>query len=216
MYKIRYLCKLIGSSLLLVMNRLDLISQGLPSVTSDIDSAVGVLQKKWFIAIVHHNFEKKLSRQLNEQGIENYIATQRRLRIYPSGKKKWTDALLIHAKIFIKCSEKERLEIVKHPYIYRFMTNPSAKTVNGHKSLAMISDKEIDTLRFMLGQSEFPVEISSDYFKKKDAVKVIRGSLKGLEGEVEETNTSNKDLLVRFSLLGTAKVSIPASDLEKI
>ena len=183
------------------------------TVASDTDDAVGM---HWFVAIVHHNSEKKLAEQLQSQGIEVYIAAQKHLRVYPSGRKKWVDRLIIPSKVFIKCTEKQRLRIVSHPFIYRFLTNRSGDLVNGHRPIATIHDKEIDTLRFMLGQSDYPVEFQDFSFKVGDNVKVIRGSLKGLVGKVIETSESNKTLVIQLDFLGYAKLTLPASEILPI
>lgn len=188
--------------------------QSVSSVDTSIDDAVGL--PRWYIAIVRHNTEKKIKEQLDAQGYTTFIATQPRLRITPSGRKKWIDALVIHSKIFIHCTEKQRLQVVKHPFIYRFMTNPTGVTVNGHKPVATISDKEMEMLRFMLGQSDYPVSFEHERIPAGSKVKVIRGSLKGLVGEVLHSDAPEKELVIRLDLLGCAKVSIPVSDLRNL
>jgi ribosomal protein L24 len=57
--------------------------------------------------------------------------------------------------------------------------------------------------------------ISADEPIQKGArVKVIRGSLKGVEGEVVESPGGNASLVVRILNLLCAKVSIPREDLS--
>ena len=178
------------------------------------DDAVGM--EKWFVAIVRHNTEKSVCDSLISQGINAYVASQPRLRIYPSGRKKWIHAVIISSKVFIRCSEKQRLAIVRNPLIYRFLTNPGGALVNGHRPLAVIPDAEMDTLRFMLGQSDFPVSFDASQYPPGAAVAVVRGSLKGLRGEVIETDSVHKEIIIRLDLLGCAKVQIPASDLSPL
>ena len=186
------------------------------SETNVLDDAVGMASRRWFVAVVRHNTEKKLQKYLSGHGLEAYVASQPKLRIYPSGRKKWVDMILIHSKVFIHCTEKERREIVVHPYIHRFLVNPTGKVVNGSRPVAVIPEKEMETLRFMLGQKEYPVSFSDRCYKTGAKIKIIRGSLKGLEGEVIESDSGQKDLLVHLDLLGSAKVSIPLSDLQPL
>lgn len=184
-----------------------------PTVTSDTDDAVGL---PWFVAIVHHKSEKKVRSDLLKAGFDVFVASQPHLSIYPSGRKKWIDRIIIHSKVFIRCSEDDRLKIVNHPLIYRFMTNPSGYLVNGHKPIATIPDSEIQTLKFMLGQSDFPVSFMEADFSPGLKVKVIRGALKGMEGEVIQPSGHNNEVIIHLQFLGSAKVTIPAADIQPI
>lgn len=178
------------------------------------DDAVGVPKRAWYVAIVRHNTEKKLKEILEKEDIETFVASQMRLKITPAGRKKWVDRLLIAGKLFIRCNERERLKIVAHPYVYKFMTNPTKRGISGESPVAVISDKEIDTLRYMLGQKDYPVSLEACDYKKGDSVRIIRGALKGIEGMVFETNENQKEIGVLLDYFGCAKVSVPAIDVE--
>ena len=181
------------------------------SSVSDVnDDAVGV---HWFVAVVRHNSELKVAEQLRNQGLEAYVATQPRLRIYASGRKKWVSQLIISSKVFVRCTEKQRLQVVHNPFVYRLLTNRSGDNVNGHRPVAVIPDKEIETLRFMLGQSDYPVDFQETPLNPGDSVKVIRGSLRGLEGKVIETSPTHKTFVIQLDLLGCAKLTLPSSDV---
>ena len=180
----------------------------------DTDDAVGVDSPQWYVAIVPPNHETKISDRLALNGYETYVAKQSRLRVYASGRKKWVSQVLIPSKIFIKCTDKERHLVLQDPEVLRFMTNPSGSITSGHKSLAVVTPKEIDTLKFMLGQKDYPVSFQDSNFAKGDPVRIIRGSLKGLEGMVVSSDNSDKEIIVKLELLGCAKVTISTSDLE--
>lgn len=180
------------------------------------DDAVGVPGVKWFAAIVNARHEKSVSGKLNECGIENYVAVQKELRIWKYGKRRMIDRVVIPSVVFIRCTEKERRTIVNLPYIYRFMVNRSANSGTLNKPVAVISDAEIDKLKFMLGQSDYPVEFIPTEFKVNDNVRVIRGKLCGLEGEIRENSDGTHTLIVSLSLLGGATVFIDPHDVEKI
>ena len=68
----------------------------------------------------------------------------------------------------------------------------------------------------MLGQSDVPVTISERSFQKGDRVRVARGKLCGLEGEVVTTDDGHSELIVRIDILGCAKVMIEAVDIELV
>lgn len=98
------------------------------------------------------------------------------------------------------------------------MTNKAGTANNGRfsKPLAIIPNIQIERLKFMLGQSDSPVEITSKPFKTGDKVRVIRGKLKGLEGEVWDLKGTKSELVVALNFLGCAKLSIDTIDLEII
>lgn len=71
-------------------------------------------------------------------------------------------------------------------------------------------------LRFMLGKSDRPVEFVEGRYRQGDKVRIIRGSLCGLEGEVLTSDNGKKELLIRLDILGCAKVLIDAIEIEPI
>lgn len=188
-----------------------------PTATDVVDDAVGVSKSHWYVAIVNHNSEKQCSDKLSNMGVVNYLPTQTEIRVWRNGRKSKVDKIVIPSIIFINCTEQKRKELVNLPFIFRFMVN-KAGSIKGStsKPLAIIPDTEIERLKFMLGQSDIPIEITEQPFKTGDKVRVIRGDLAGLEGEVMNLRNAKSDLIVRLNFFGCAKVSIDTLNLEKI
>lgn len=67
----------------------------------------------------------------------------------------------------------------------------------------------------MLGHSDSPVEFSQS-FEKGDKVRILRGNLKGLEGEVIITPEGKHVFCILVDFLGSARISIHPSEVEKI
>lgn len=187
------------------------------AATDVVDDAVGVSKSYWFVAIVNNRSEKQSSEKLSKMGVVNYLPTQTEIRVWRNGRKSKVDKIVIPSTIFIYCTEQTRREIVNLPFIFRFMTN-KAGSIKGsnNKPLAVISDAEIERLKFMLGQSDIPVEITEKPFKTGDKVRVIRGYLAGLEGEVIKLNNAKSELVVGLNFFGCAKLSIETVNLEII
>lgn len=181
-----------------------------------LDGAVGVPEAKWFVAIVNSRHEKKVAENLQETGIRSYVATQKEMKVWKNGKRKTVDRVVIPSVVFVNCTEKERRQIVGLPFIYRFMVNRSAESGTLNKPIAVIPDLQIRKLQFMLGQSDLPVNFVPSAFKVKDNVRVIRGSLKGLYGQIMENSDGTHTLTVGLELLGGASVKIDPYDVEKI
>lgn len=191
-------------------------SQCAQAASQGVDGAVGVPDTKWFVAIVNTRHEKAVSKRLVEIGFETYVAAQKEMRVWANGRRKIVDRVVIPSMVFVRCTEMERRQIVGLPYISRFLVNRSADSCGLNKPVAVISDAEIRKLKFMLGQSDTAVEFVSGVFRINDAVRVIRGSLQGLEGEIRANSDGTHTLLVSLPLLGGATVHIDAKDVEKI
>lgn len=199
------------------MSANEIDTKNVPAATDVVDDAVGVPKSYWFVAIVNHNSEKQSSEKLSKMGVVNYLPTQTEIRVWRNGRKSKVDKIVIPSTIFINCTEQTRKKIVNLPFIFRFMTN-KAGSIKGftNKPLAIISDTEIERLKFMLGQSDIPIEITEKPFKIGDKVRVIRGDLAGLEGEVMDLKNAKSELIVGLNFFGCAKLSIETVNLEII
>lgn len=194
-----------------------IVTDGESIAANVVNDAVGVEKSYWFVAIVNHNSEKGVAEKLEKLGIRYYLPTQSEIKVWKNGRKVKVDRVVIPSTIFIHCTEPQRREIVGLPFINRFMTN-KAGTINGcsHKPIATIPDNQIETLKFMLGNSETPVTLSAANFKQGDKVRVIRGRLKGLEGEVMDLSKNKTELLVGLDFFGCAKLTIDTINVEVI
>ena len=186
------------------------------AVPTGVDDAVGVPKASWYVAIVNSRHEKSVAEKLLSMNVECYVASQKEMRVWKNGKRKLIDRVVIPSMVFVKCSENKRREIVGLPFINRFMVNRAAHTNGLNKPVAIIGDSEITKLKFMLGQSERPVEFVPDVFKVMDTVRVVRGSFQGLTGEIVRNSDGTQALLVGISILGGARMLIDSIDVEKI
>lgn len=165
---------------------------------------------KWFVACVHTNTEQQTAKHLDAMGIENYVPAQTVLRVRKSGRKVKSLRNVIPGMVFVRCSdEMRRTRVVSLSTVLRFLSDRT----KGKSHVAEIPDSEIELLRFMVGQSEIPVSFERESFAKGMKVRVIRGPLQGLAGEVVETNHDNSEITVRLENLGCARLSISTADL---
>ena len=186
-----------------------------PPVHQSNDTA-GVPNRRWYVAIVGRNTEKACRERLSALGYESYVATQMETRVWRTGQKKQVERVLISNILFIHVTERERLEIVKLPYINYFLTDKAGHTNDfGRHPLAVIPDSQMDMLRFMLYHADSPVSFTSEPLRLGDHIRVIRGQLTGCEGYVAKDGNQTH-LVVRIDFLGSAQVSISSDDLEKI
>lgn len=173
---------------------------------------------RWYVAIVGNNTEKSCGDKLEKAGYEIYVPTQREMRRWKNGRRKLVERVVIPSIVFIHCTEAERKkEIVGLPYIKRFMTDRArhGNTPTG-TSIAVVPDEQIEKLRFILYNSDHPVSIESAPLRLGDKVRVVRGRLMGLEGNVIQHREGNPDIIVQLDILGCARMSISEDDLERI
>jgi transcription antitermination factor NusG len=179
--------------------------------------AVGMQERKWVIAIVTNNTEKKCSEKLMKMGYESYVPTQQETHRWCTGKTKIIDRIVLPSLVFIRVNESERKEIVTLSFIHKFMTDRAgAVDCFNHHAIATIPDAQIEALKFMLYNSETPITIESIPLKLGDKIQVIRGKLSGLVGSVLYCSDIESYLCVRLDILGCAKVKIKTSDIRKI
>lgn len=210
-----YVLYLIGIHLIMSTDRHSL--NPVAPVADVVDGAVGVGRSRWYVAVVNHNSEKQSAERLEKMGVATYVPAQTEVRVWKNGRKSKVDRIVIPSKVFVYCTEQKRREIVSLPFVFRFMTNSAASSADAlTKPLAIIPDAQISRLKFMLGQSDIPVEIGQRSFSKGDRVRVIRGSLKGLEGEVEELASAKAMLVVDMGILGCARLMIDTVSLEPV
>ena len=185
------------------------------TTTEVADSAVGLSKNQWFVAIVKNNSEKSVAENLSRYGCECYLPLQKEIRVRNNGRKTTVDRVVIPTLIFINCTEAERKEIVKLPYIIRFMSNRAGTSLaGGNKPLAVIPEGQMKKLMFMVGNSNTPVTFSSMPYKKGDLVRVIRGQLAGLEGEIRAIDDKHSEIIVNIDFLGNARLTIDTVDVE--
>lgn len=187
------------------------------AVPPGVDGAGGVSDAKWFVAIVNPRHEKTVADKLQKINLETYVAIQQEVHQWANGRRKKVDRVVIPSMVFVKCSEQERRRIVTLPYILRFLVNRSGSSANGlNKPIAVIGEAEMEKLKFMLGHSDTPVEFVPTEFRIHDTVRVIRGNLAGLEGEIRANSDGTHTLLVSLSVLGGALLHIHPHDVEKL
>jgi len=85
----------------------------------------------------------------------------------------------------------------------------------GRHPIATIPDEQIERLKFVLFHTDSSVTLESVAIQKGDNAKVTRGSLMGITGYVEDINGCQVQLLICLGTLGTVKVSLNSTDVEK-
>lgn len=151
----------------------------------------GTQDIRWFAAMMRNAQWKKSARVLQEAGVGYYIPAS------------WRTLLFLHT------SKPTALSLVNSGKIHaRFLID------HGTRTLLEVPDKQMEDFMRVLEEPE--AVCSPDVqFAKGDKVKVIRGSLRGVEGEIVES-PGGTHLVVRVSTLLCAKVSIARTDIVPV
>ena len=164
--------------------------------------------KRWIAALVQMCMEKKVGERLTKLGVENYVPTQTEIRQWSDRKKK-VERVVIPMVVFVHTDEKTERTLRMHSFIRKILTYP------GQTTAAVIPDDQIDRLKFMLRQSDSPVEMMEQHLQVGDKVHIVRGALQGLEGEFYKS-VDKSMVAIYIEALGYACVSVSVEDIEKI
>ena len=165
--------------------------------------------KRWVAALVQMNCEKKVAAKLDKMGIANYVPVQQEEHQWSDRKKK-IDRVVIPMVVFVRLSQDEENDFRRLSFILKFITYP------GSKELATpIPDEQIEKLKFLLHNADAKVSIVEN-LKVGDRVRLIRGPMKGLEGELSYIEENKPIVAIRIDGLGYACVSVEKINLELI
>lgn len=184
------------------------------------DDAVGVSngeEKHWYIAYVGSRAEKSVRDMLLKMGYEAFAATQWELHVWKNGRRKKIEQPVITQYVFVRVTEKERLQIVEFPEIHFFLTDKaSATNAFGRHHLATVPNVQMELLMTMLSDSENRVQFATSGFTIGEDVRVlgwgdnITGTIVRLHGD------KSRYIGIRIPQLGCAYMEVSPKRLLKI
>ena len=165
--------------------------------------------KRWIAALVQMCTEKRVGERLNKLKVENYVPTQTEIHQWSDRKKK-VERIVIPMIVFIHTDEMTERRLRMQTFIRKILSYP------GQWKAAVIPDNQIQRLKFMLKHAESQVELMEQNLQVGETVRVARGPLKGLEGEIYQIRSGKAMIAIRIDSLGYACVNIDKSDIEII
>ena len=164
----------------------------------------------WYVAHTRVNQELWIKKKLDELGIENFLPQEEQVRETPLGRKT-IRVLLIHGMIFIHTDKATSFSLINdHGLNIVYL-----KDIEGRHSL-IVPDKQMQDFMFLLDFSPSGIEVLNKNLKRGDRVRVIKGPLQGLEGELVRL-MGHKRVVIRLEgVVSIATSYIPGSFLERI
>jgi len=187
----------------------------------DIEKEAGVLAEKietqlkknrnvvenWYALYTAPRAEKKVHERLERAGYTVYLPLVTTVRQWSDRKKKVTIPL-ISSYVFI-CVPAAALPVVREEIGVVGVLNEFGKP-------AHIKDFEIENLKILLKESDSLQLVSGEAIPKGTPVRVVKGELSGVIGEVVQQQNKTK-LIVRIDAFShLIEVNIPLSFVEKI
>ncbi|RNC64737.1 UpxY family transcription antiterminator [Proteiniphilum sp. X52] len=165
-------------------------------------------EKRWLAAYVKMHHEKRVRDRLTAMGVENFLPVQEEMRQWSDRKKK-VERVLIPMMIFVNVDTEEQRSVIAEPSILRYLT------LRGEHAPTEIPAEQMERFRFMLDHSDSAVSFSAGDLQPGEKVRVIKGPLAGLEGDLITVEGKSK-IAIRIHQLGCAEVEMSVSLVEKI
>ena len=164
--------------------------------------------KRWYVALVRMHHEKKVSERLSKMGIDSFVPVQQQIHQW-SDRRKMVDTVLLPMMVFVHVTPEERKEVLSFSTVSRYLV------MRGESSPTVIPDDQMARFRFMLDYSDDVISMNSSPLARGEKVRVIKGPLRGLLGELVTVDGRSK-IAVRLNMLGCACVDMPAGYVESI
>ncbi|AAO75483.1 transcriptional regulator [Bacteroides thetaiotaomicron] len=164
--------------------------------------------KRWYVAHVRIHHEKKVAEYLGKMGIETFVPVQQEIHQW-SDRRKLVETVLLPMMVFVHADPKERMAALTLATVSRYMV------LRGEGKPAVIPDDQMASFRFMLDYSEEAICMNYSPLARGKKVRVIKGPLTGLVGELVALDGKSK-IAVRLDMLGCACVDMPIGYVEQI
>lgn len=163
----------------------------------------------WYAFYVRMHHEKKTVEKLEMLKVVHFLPIQEVIRQWSDRKKK-IKQVVIPMLIFICTDEKGRIELLQNlPSLTGCLIDPATRRP------AIIRNEEMEKFKFMLDFSDETIRFQSEPLAPGEKVEVIKGSLKGLQGELVELE-DHSQVMIRIEHLGYATVEIPVGYVKKL
>jgi transcription antitermination factor NusG len=159
----------------------------------------------WYVAHTSANHEKRVTQQLQERSVENFLPLYDSVRRWKDRRMK-LQLPLFPSYVFVRLPLRERLKVLQVPGVARLIS------FNGQP--AALPDKEIEALRASLA-AQLRTE-PHPYLTLGRRVRVTGGALEGAEGILIRKKNACRVVLSLDLIMRSVSVEVDASDLQRI
>ncbi|MBS1646315.1 MAG: UpxY family transcription antiterminator [Bacteroidetes bacterium] len=162
--------------------------------------------RNWYALYVASRAEKKVQEGLLYKNIEAYTPIVKTIRQW-SDRKKTVEIPLLNGYVFVKHNEAEKDTV--------FSINGVVNYVRFDGKPAIISEKEIQTLKDVTTLGYETSVTNYKQFTEGIEVKITQGTFKGFEGTIVRKDKNEYLLVALHSIQQHIVIKLPAALLEK-
>ncbi len=159
----------------------------------------------WWALYTRHQHEKAVAEVLSMKGFEVFLPLYESIRRWKD-RSKVLSLPLFPCYVFVRGGLHRRLQVVTTPGVYTILCNG--------ERFAIIPDSDIESIRKTV-EGPFRVE-PHPFLKCGERVRVIRGSLEGVEGVLVRKKNLYRLVLSVNMLAQSVSVEIDGSDVEPV
>jgi transcription antitermination factor NusG len=157
----------------------------------------------WWVLYTRHQHEKAVAEMLSAKDFEVFLPLYESVRVWKD-RKKLIALPLFPCYVFVRGGLDRRLQVVTTPGIHSILFNG--------ESVAIVPEAEIQAIRRVV-EGPFRVE-PHPFLKCGERVRVIRGSLEGVEGVLVRKKNLYRLVLSVDMMAKSVAVEIDATDVE--
>lgn len=161
-------------------------------------------KKVWYAVYTRSRSERKVFHRLEDENVECFLPTYKTMRQW-SDRQKMVELPLFTSYVFVCIGLKEFHKVL--------ITDGVVKIVSFNGQPAEIPKHQIDNLKILIN-SNHNFEKSTLEFAPGQKVRINRGSLQGIIGELIRIGRKNRILIRIEHLFQNLLVNIPASQLD--
>lgn len=159
----------------------------------------------WFAVYTRHQHEKSVSEMLEVKGFEVFLPLYESVRKWKD-RRKLLSLPLFPGYVFVRGALERRLPILTTPGVHMIISRG--------ERIATIPDEELDAVRRTI-EGQFRVE-PHPFLRCGERVRVVRGSLEGVEGVLTRKKNFYRLVLSVEMLAQSVSVEIDALDVAPV
>jgi transcription antitermination factor NusG len=159
----------------------------------------------WWALYTRHQHEKTVADMLTAKGFEVFLPLYESMRRWKD-RKKMLSLPLFPCYVFVRGGLNRRLQVVTTPGVHMILSHG--------ESFAVIPEAEIEVIRRTI-EGSYRVE-PHPYLRVGERVRVIRGTLEGVEGVLLRKKNMCRLVLSVAMVAQSVAVEIDAADVEPV
>lgn len=164
--------------------------------------------KEWFAIYVKSRSEKKVTKQLEDIGIESFLPLITRIKQWSDRKKK-VEEPLFRSYIFVHISLSDYYKVLNVANVVKFITF--------EKKPVPVPENQITAIKKYICDTDLhDIECNDIDFKEGELVRIKTGQMKDLIGRFIEIKGKHR-VVINIETVGQSlPINVPRSNIERI